>query len=47
MSDEAEWRFPQGINDEDSLANWTWDKVLQAEASEKAIAGQEDAPDKA
>jgi hypothetical protein len=47
MSDEAEWRFPQGINDEDSLANWTWDEVLKAEQSEKQSACQENSPDKA
>jgi hypothetical protein len=47
MSEEAEWRFPQGVNDEDSLANWTWDEVLKSGADEPASAGPEDSPGKA
>ncbi len=25
-SEEAEWRYPQGINDNDSLSNWVWNE---------------------
>ena len=24
-NEEAEWRYPQGDNDAESLANWLWD----------------------